>query len=81
MDVIREPEQSLEEYQREYLAMIEQDWNTLTAPEKREAAADVLRYHRPETVIDLQGMGAEAGLREFRVVWRQRQHALMAFYF
>jgi len=79
VDVVREEEQTREQYLEAYLHTMRTRW-TAIRPADLDAACDhVAAYDFPESVLSLTRMAEAAEFRESRLVDRFEQHHVMVF--
>ncbi len=79
VDVVREDEQTREQYLHGYLNFMRTQWTEVVSEHLDEACAHVTAYDFPETLADLTGMAKEAGLAQTQVVGRFGQHFILRF--
>ena len=79
VDVVREENQSREDYLEGYLRLMREHW-TQIPPDQLEAACEhVAAYDYPESLSALQNMATAAGLNSSLVISRYGQHYSVLF--
>lgn len=79
VDVLREQDQSREDYISRYLSMIRNEWNEVPGEMAEEACAHVAAHDYPETFHYLAWQAEEAGWRSFEIIERHGPHHLLRF--
>lgn len=79
VDVVREDDQTREQYLKNYLHSMRAQWNSLASDQIEEACTHVATHDFPETLADLTRMAAAAGLRTTRLIDRHTQHYVLVF--
>ena len=79
VDVVREENQSREDYLDQYLKFMREQWNKVPPDQLEEACAHVHDHDYPECLSTLRAMASRAGLQEARVVARHAQHHMILF--
>ncbi len=79
VDVVREPEESREEYLESYLRMVATEWPALSARQVGEVRQHVAAHDFPESLPALREMATTAALTQCQVLARHRQHHAMLF--
>ena len=79
VDVVREENQSRENYLEGYLKCMRDNWIEVPSDQLEEACAHVHDHDYPEYFSTLQEMAAAAGLKAGRVVSRYGQHYTLLF--
>ncbi len=79
VDVVREENQSHEDYLEGYLKCMRDNWNKVPPNQLEEACTHVHDHDYPECFSTLQSMATEAGLKASRIVSRYGQHHTLLF--
>lgn len=79
VDVVREENQSREEYLEGYLKCMRDNWSKIPPDQLEEACTHVHDHDYPEYFSTLQAMAAAAGLKASRVVNHYGQHTTLLF--
>jgi ubiquinone/menaquinone biosynthesis C-methylase UbiE len=79
VDVVREENQSRENYLDGYLKFMRENWNKVPPEQLEEACTHVHDHDYPECLSTLQEMAAAAGLNATRRVSRHAQHYTLLF--
>lgn len=79
VDVVREDDQTREQYLDGYLNFMRTQWTEVQPEHLDEACAHVSAYDFPETLADLTQMAKQAGLSQPLVLDRFSQHHVMVF--
>ena len=79
VDVVREENQSREDYLDGYLSCMRDNWIEVPSDQLEEAYAHVHDHDYPECFSTLQKMAAAAGLKASRIVSRYGQHYTLLF--
>lgn len=79
VDIVREEDQSRQDYLDEYLATMRTRWTAVRPDHLAEACMHVAAFDFPETFSELARMAAAAGLSQTRLLERHAQHHVIAF--
>ncbi len=79
VDIVREENESREQYLEGYIRMVTTEWTALTPAQKEEVRQHVTTFDYPETLPALAEMAQAAGLFNCRLLGRFRQHHVMLF--
>ena len=79
VDIVREENQSREEYLERYLETMRARWTQVRPDHLEEACAHVAAFDFPETLSSLARMASAAGLSQMQLLQRHDQHHVIAF--
>lgn len=79
VDVVREENQTREQYLEKYLRMMQTEWTVIEQQQIEEVCRHVATYDFPETFPALAVMAQAAGFRDVRELGRFRQHWALRF--
>lgn len=79
IDVLREQDQSREDYIDRYLTMMREEWTGVPPEMIEEACAHVAAHDHPETFHYLAWQAEEAGWRTFEIIEHHGPHHLLRF--
>ncbi|SIO01487.1 class I SAM-dependent methyltransferase [Nitrosomonas cryotolerans] len=79
VDVVREENQSRENYLMDYLNYMRDNWNKIPPDQLEEACTHVHDHDYPEYFSTLKEMAAAGGLKASRIVSRYGQHYTLLF--
>jgi SAM-dependent methyltransferase len=79
VDVVREENQSRENYLEDYLKFMRESWIKVPPDQLEEACMHVQDYDYPEYLSTLQEMARAAGLNASRMISRYGQHYTLLF--
>ncbi|SDX98937.1 class I SAM-dependent methyltransferase [Nitrosomonas halophila] len=79
VDVVREEQQSRENYLRDYLRSMRENWIEIPAGQLEEACTHVHAHDYPETLTTLQAMASAAGLTASRMISHYGPHYVLLF--
>ncbi len=79
VDVVREEDQSREEYLGGYLRVMRTEWTAIPPAQVEEACAHVAAFDFPETFSTLRQLAADAGLNRAEILDRFGPHYVLSF--
>lgn len=79
IDVVREPDQTRDQYLEAYLHRMRSTWTAVDARELEEACRHVAEHDYPETLPALTEMAARAGFGQTRLLDRFGPHQVVQF--
>lgn len=79
VDVVREANQSRENYLQHYLRLMREHWTRIPKAQLEEACTHVHAHDYPETLAALQAMASAAGLTASRMVSHYGPHHTLLF--
>lgn len=79
VDVLREENQTREQYLETYLRMMRTEWSTIEPQQIEEVRRHITAYDFPETLSTLTAMAQAAGFRDVRELGGFRQHWVLHF--
>ncbi|MFO1482577.1 MAG: class I SAM-dependent methyltransferase [Verrucomicrobiaceae bacterium] len=79
VDVVREEDQTREQYLENYLHFMRTQWTTVLSDQLDEACSHVATYDFPETLADLTQMARNASFAKAEMIGRHGQHYLLVF--